>query len=135
MVNEQNPIRAMLDGWDEAHWVQGTVATIHGPQRVCLLGRYLQTMRLPFDTLIDTLDWRDLHRIGATTTLAPAVKVIYEAIRAQFPERAADMLPGQNVPLFAVSEIIGFNDHYETSWTDIELVLGKAAVMWDEVYA
>jgi hypothetical protein len=52
------------------------------------------------------------------------VELMRQTIAEQFPDRAA--FPA------AISTVWQFNDHPDTTWADVDLVLDKAARRWDE---
>jgi hypothetical protein len=56
-----------------------------------------------------------------------AAEAAVEAVaREQFPERIAERGPLKPIP--------GFNDHQLTTFADVEVVLDKASVAWDEAH-
>ena len=59
----------------------------------------------------------------------PYTVMLAGIIAEQFPERLT-CLSGKAAT--APQEIIAFNDYYATRYTDIRLVLEKAAVAWEE---
>lgn len=57
-------------------------------------------------------------------------RVLADIIREQFPDRASWMsASGESTP---ESIIVGFNDHPDTTFADVERVFEKAEVAWDE---
>lgn len=57
---------------------------------------------------------------------SPAIQAIATVIRDQFPERVRDAInPSMGI-------VVRFNDHPDTTFADVERVLEKAAVKWEE---
>lgn len=97
-------------------WTRAQLMSITG--RRCLLGARLRSKGdlcfLPMGTNIAHLN----HD--------PYMKLLARIIREQFPERVicdADAV---------VKQVIYFNDHPGTRFTDVRLVLEKAAAEWEE---
>lgn len=60
--------------------------------------------------------------------LLKAVTTVAEVIKEQFPDRLRESTPIHQIPCFVPS----FNDHEDTTLSDVVLVLEKAAVKLDE---
>lgn len=103
--NPIEKIRARLDGGNK--WMKGDL--FDDNEGVCLLGaaQFVET---------------GAHEIGfgSLETVAPLRSVILE----QFADRV------QNMDLWA--PLPHFNDHEDTTWADVELVLDKASLRWEE---
>lgn len=105
MTNTDNPIeavRARLDGGRK--WHKGGWGD--GAGNVCLLGAVIE--------LNDTCD------------VTAEERLLSEVVTEQY----ADRLPGLGVD--GVRLVPEFNDHPDTTWPDVDLVLDKAARRWDE---
>lgn len=61
----------------------------------------------------------------------PYTQLLARIIREQFPERAWRDLSGQTRET-PVRHVISFNDHPNTRFADVRMVLEKAAVEWGE---
>lgn len=101
-------------------WVSGRLAARH---RRCLVGARLKVAGL-VQVQVDgaTLAWLDHD---------PYLLLLTRIIREQFPERAYPERTGLagETP---VQKVISFNDWESTHFTDIRLVLEKAAASWAE---
>jgi hypothetical protein len=63
---------------------------------------------------------------GAISAVPPIAAVIQE----QYPERLTPFV----VHVGGGGIVAIFNDHPDTIWADVDLVLDKASVLWDERY-
>lgn len=105
MTQSENPIekiRARLDGGNK--WVKGTLSNESG---YCMIGAAkAEGVRLYGD-------------------------VIGEVIVEQYADRVSPFYRDV-VRLHPSVGIPGFNDHEDTVWSDVELVLDKASLRWEE---
>lgn len=102
-----NPYRRALDGWGPNGWIKGSLRDEAGGR--CMVGRLGQV-------------GEHEHRLLSVT------------IEEQYPERRVTIF-GVDGLLFAsdpLAIIIDFNDHDDTEYPDIQMVLEKAAVKWEE---
>lgn len=117
MKEKTNPFRKMLDGWGRSKWVKRQFIGANG--RTCLAQRMDNCTQLIVN--------------GYYTSNTPEAVLLAKTINELFPERTPyDLSDIDKYPAFARSEIIGFNDHISTRWVDVEQVVEKAAVRWDE---
>jgi hypothetical protein len=68
--------------------------------------------------------------IGAAVRQQPllvvrSVPLIVAVVQEQYPDRVAWFAVGGGV-------VSSFNDHPDTTWADVDAVLDKASVLWDE---
>ena len=111
MSDTDNPIekvRARLDGGRK--WIKGSLGDCsQADAEVCIRGAIY--------AFLDATDQPSVNRISIER---PIGATAYE----QFPERFALGASGASIP--------AFNDHPDTTWADVELVLDKASIAWDE---
>lgn len=104
-----NPIpavRARLNGG--RYWVQGGYGLYESPDTpVCLVGAFMSVYG---------------RRTSVNEAADEALHLVTKVAREQYPER----FPGHH------TSVAAFNDDKETKWPDVDLVLEKAEVMWDE---
>jgi hypothetical protein len=125
----------MLRLLDRGHaWTKDQLFTWrdHSPhQRYCTLGarRYVVAPEVAFHDVIpdlrDPYDERTVAFQAMLSTEEDDLRVLVEIIREQFPDRANPA----HAPADAVTM---FNDHDDTTWDDIEMVLEKAIVRVEE---
>jgi hypothetical protein len=107
-MNEIEQIRDVLANGDK--WLKGKMDDLEG--RHCLMGAVV-TVDYQFGLTVAT---DGLFTFEAT-------RLIDQVIREQYPDRL-HWKDWHGVP--------GFNDHEDTDWADIETVLDKASVLWEE---
>ena len=105
-METDNPFEKVLDRLREKGWHKGSYGTQFGPN--CLVGGIKIINGLP----------TTLRMISH-----PQVELLSNIIYEQFRDRAVDG-PMTCVP--------NFNDHPDTTFPDVERVLEKAAVKWEE---
>ena len=108
MSDTDNPIekvRARLDGGRK--WRKGQLGDYDDPNAsVCLRGAIYSVIGTTFAAAN--------HRIAIEEPLR-------DTIREQYPDRRDYS-----------AAVPTFNDHPDTTWADVELVLDKASIAWDE---
>ena len=109
-TKEPNVYCQMLDGWDEAHWVQRVPAY---RDRVCLLIRYARVSRNAINMYV--LAPREYGELASLASV----------IAEQYPRCFYD----SGYPSLTIAK---FNDHRRTTFADIQLVLEKAAIRYEE---
>lgn len=102
MIETDNPFEKVLDRLREKGWQKGWFGDHRGPN--CLVGAHMNTY---CSTIKQFKQWTD--------NLIPI-------LLAQYPDRIKG----------SMAEIPNFNDHPDTTFTDVERVLEKAAVKWEE---
>lgn len=112
---DKNPFEAALDRLRARGWIKDHVGYSTGPN--CIRGALL------FEgSAVDAVDvsfWKITHlepRLNAA--------IILEVIREHYRDRCRNLATGRGVSLF--------NDHPDTTFADVERVLEKAAVKWEE---
>lgn len=105
-MNAIDDVRIRLDNGNL--WTKGMMEDCFG--RVCLIGAALKSHEYP-------------------SKFADMINVVADVIREQYPERLVLLGAGVIEDSLALAD---FNDHPLTTWHDVELVLGKAAVVMDE---
>jgi hypothetical protein len=108
MHDETNPIeavRARLDGGRQ--WHKGDLFDKLNRDKVCIIGAC-----------------RD--ELLTTGHLGRVLNGIQSVIEAQYPDRL-----GWDREMMQVA---AFNDHPDTIWPDVDAVLDKASVAWDEAH-
>lgn len=115
-----NVIARMEEVLDEDHWITGEYvvydyAEDHGVA-YCLVGAARRAV----------VGWSD-PEMGRD--FRSALSILADVIRREYPDRYEVTDPEGDIIEEAV---IHFNDHEQTGWPDIETVLGKARLEWEE---
>lgn len=97
-----NPFEKVLDRLREFGWIKGRY---HKDEASCLLGASIHTSTTRWFTNNDISD----------NSLIKAI------IDAEYPDRVEPD-----------TQVVSFNDHPDTTFADVERVLEKAAVKWEE---
>lgn len=107
--------REMLDLLDEGRsWLKGSVSDA-SRQRRCVLGAYQRVIELR-------------RGVWGGDWWTPFVAALEQTVHEQYPERtrrAASLFWANMIDPAAIS---WFNDHEDTTWDDIRVVLEKMAV-------
>ena len=101
-VETDNPYKKVLDRLRQRGWHKGSFGDRRGPN--CLVGAHMQTH---CSTIKQFKQWTE---------------DIIGIILVQYPDRING----------SMAEIPNFNDHPDTTFEDVERVLEKAAVKWEE---
>jgi hypothetical protein len=107
--------REMLDLLDEGRgWLKGSVSDV-SRQRRCMLGAYQRVI--------------ELRRGGwGGDWWTPFVAALEQTVREQYPERVRRAGLSFWSDISDPAAVSGFNDHEDTTWDDVRVVLEKMAV-------
>lgn len=104
MTNPIEQAKVRLAGGSK--WLKGDIGDYYGTGDVCVMG----AIPMHGDLLCGAL---------------AADEILKDVVLEQYPDR---MTEGSKHP------VAKFNDHPDTVWSDVERVLEKASVKWDEVH-